>query len=290
MLKRWVPLSELRPGDRIAVAREIPVFGKTPIPDWEATLAGLDDLRRAVRYARPQPDVHDGGSGHGRSARVRDGGFRLGRRSRTRVATAIDWSIEREEGESRSEIAPTSGCENLELNVGAADKFVPQIIFTAPEPSVRLFLQALFSGDGSVYHSDRGVFLEYYSKSRRLIEDVHHLLLRFGIFSLIREKTTAIGTRACKIQITDKDQILRFAAEDRLLARLGEAAAARGKGAADDRRATEAQEQLRHAAEGSLGGRGHRGSGWRAELERARHSHLTESIHADVRRSAGRPR
>jgi hypothetical protein len=40
---------------------------------------------------------------------------------------------------------------------------------------------------------------------------VHHLLLRFGIFSLIREKTTAIGTPACKIQITDKDQILRFA-------------------------------------------------------------------------------
>jgi hypothetical protein len=36
-------------------------------------------------------------------------------------------------------------------------------------------------------------------------------LLRFGIFSRIREKTTAIGTRACKIQITDKDQILRFA-------------------------------------------------------------------------------
>ena len=27
-------------------------------------------------------------------------------------------------------------------------------------------------------------YLEYYSKSRRLIEDVHHLLLRFGIFSL----------------------------------------------------------------------------------------------------------
>jgi hypothetical protein len=41
---------------------------------------------------------------------------------------------------------------------------------------------------------------------------VHHLLLRFGIFSLIREKTTAIGTLACKIQITDKDQIERFAA------------------------------------------------------------------------------
>src|SRR5580658_10366868 len=41
MLNRWVPLNDLRPGDRIAVAREIPVFGKTPIPDWEATLLGL---------------------------------------------------------------------------------------------------------------------------------------------------------------------------------------------------------------------------------------------------------
>ena len=97
------------------------------------------------------------------------------------------------------------------LNVGAGEKFVPQSVFMAPENSVRLFLQSLFSGDGSVYHSEAGVFLEYYSKSRRLIEDVHHLLLRFGVFSLMREKTTAIGTRACKIQITDKDQIRRFA-------------------------------------------------------------------------------
>jgi deoxycytidine triphosphate deaminase len=135
MLNRWVPLGELRAGDRIAVAREIPVFGKTPIPDWEATLLGLR----------------------------------------------------------------------------AAEKFVPQSIFTAPEPSVRLFLQSLFSGDGSIHHSDGGVFLEYSSTSRRLIEEVHHLLLRFGIFSLIRENLTANRIRACKVQITDEDQVLRFA-------------------------------------------------------------------------------
>ncbi|HXI48537.1 MAG TPA: hypothetical protein VNH39_08090, partial [Steroidobacteraceae bacterium] len=40
-LKKWVPLSDLRPGDRIAAARDIPVFGKTAIPDWEASLLGL---------------------------------------------------------------------------------------------------------------------------------------------------------------------------------------------------------------------------------------------------------
>jgi len=142
MLNRWVPLRDLRVGDRIAVAREIPVFGKTPIPEWEATLLGL----------------------------------------------MIS------EGECNS-----------------PGQFVPQRIFTSPESSVRLFLQTLFSGDGGICHSDDCASLEYCSNSRRLIEDVHHLLLRFGIFSLIREKTTATGTRACTIQITDEDQILRFA-------------------------------------------------------------------------------
>lgn len=101
--------------------------------------------------------------------------------------------------------------QKYDLNVAAGEKFVPQCIFTAPENSIRLFLQSLFSGDGSVYSSKGAAFIEYYSNSRRLIEDVHHLLLRFGIFSLMREKATAIGTRACKIQITDKVQIWRFA-------------------------------------------------------------------------------
>jgi deoxycytidine triphosphate deaminase len=210
MLKRWVPLSELRAGDRIAVAREIPVFGKTPIPEWEATLLGLmisegqcDTPGHSPTYTTADPALVAllrsamTASGLGEITYKGRYGYRLvnhqGRGGIPARNRAHDW------------------LRNLELNVGAADKFVPQIVFTAPELSVRLFLQALFSGDGGIYHSDTGIFLEYYSKSRRLIEDVHHLLLRFGIFSLIREKTTAIGTRACKIQITDKDQILRFA-------------------------------------------------------------------------------
>jgi deoxycytidine triphosphate deaminase len=210
MLNRWVALGDLRLGDHIAVAREIPLFGKTPIADWEASLAGLmisegqcNTPGHSPTYTTADPamvallESAMAASGLGEITYKGRYGYRLvNRKGRGGIAErnrAHDW------------------LKNLELNVGAADKFVPQIIFTAPEASVRLFLQALFSGDGSIYHSDRGVFLEYYSNSRRLIEDVHHLLLRFGIFSLIREKTTAIGTRACKIQITDKDQVLRFA-------------------------------------------------------------------------------
>jgi deoxycytidine triphosphate deaminase len=209
-LSGWSPLSDLRAGDRIAVARNIPVFGKTPIPDWEASLLGLmisegqcDTPGHSPTYTTADPAlvqllkncVADAGMGvvtfkghYGYRLANRQGRGGAPERNRAHL-----W------------------LQKYELNVGAGEKFVPQSVFTAPENSVRLFLQSLFSGDGGLYHSDESVFLEYYSKSRRLIEDVHHLLLRFGVFSLIREKTTAIGTLACKIQITDKDQIRRFA-------------------------------------------------------------------------------
>jgi deoxycytidine triphosphate deaminase len=208
-LKAWVPLSELRPGDRIAAARNIPVFGKTPIPDWEASMLGLmisegqcDTPGHSPTYTTADPAMVDllksamADSGMGVITFNGRYGYRLvnrqGRGGIPERNRAHLW------------------LQKYGLNVGALQKFVPQSIFTAPENSVRLFLQSLFSGDGSIYSSKAGVFLEYYSSARRLIEDVHHLLLRFGIFSVIREKTTAIGTRACKIQITDKEQVQRF--------------------------------------------------------------------------------
>jgi deoxycytidine triphosphate deaminase/intein/homing endonuclease len=209
-LKGWVPLEDLRPGDRIAAARDIPVFGKTPIPDWEASLLGL-------MSSEGQCDT----PGHNPTYTTADPAMvRLLERCMADSELGVvtfngNYGYRLVDRRDRGGIPERNRAhiwlQKHHLNIGAGDKFVPQCIFTAPESAVRLFLQSLFSGDGSVYSSKAGVFLEYYSKSRRLIEDVHHLLLRFGVFSLIREKTTAIGTRACRIQITDKDQIRRFA-------------------------------------------------------------------------------
>jgi deoxycytidine triphosphate deaminase len=209
----WAPLSELRPGDRIAAARRVPVFGKTSIPDWEASLMGLmisdgqcSTPSQIPTYTTADPELVSllnactAQSGLGVVAHDGTPGYQLvNRPDRDAVPErnrAHDW------------------LKKYGLNVAACEKFVPQSIFTSPERSVRLFLQALFSGDGSdggVDQSKAGVLLEYHSKSRRLIEDVHHLLLRFGIFSLIRENPTASGTPACTIQITDLEEVRRFA-------------------------------------------------------------------------------
>ena len=210
MLHGWVPLERLRVGDRIAVARDIPVFGKTPIPDWEAILLGLmiaegqcDTPGNSAVFTGTDPALvrllRDVVTASGMGEVTHNGhlGYRLVNRQ-GRAAVPLT-------NRARAWLAGHG------LNVKAGHKFVPQTIFKAPRVSVRLFLQALFARDGGLYRSATGVALDYCSKSRRLIEDVHHLLLRFGIFSLIRERWTALGTRACSIQINDRDQIARFA-------------------------------------------------------------------------------
>jgi deoxycytidine triphosphate deaminase len=210
MLQGWAALQDLRVGDRIAVARNIPVFGNTAIPDWEATLLGLMISEGQCHTPGHSPTFTSSdpalvrlleramaASGMGEVTYKGHYGYRLVNR---RGRGGVPWSNKAH-----------AWLESYGLNVRSGDKFIPQRIFTAPRESVRLFLQALFGGDGGLYQSASGVYLEYYSKSRRLIEDLHHLLLRFGVFSLIREKWTAVGIRACSIQVTDRTQIARFA-------------------------------------------------------------------------------
>lgn len=213
-LDGWIPLENLKIGDRIAIARHIPVFGSTPLPEWEAALLGMmisegqcDTPGHSPTYTTSDPVmvnlltdcVHEGLNGQVTKKGGAEYGYRLvNSKGRGGIMTA-----------NRA----TVWLKQYGLDVTAHHKFVPQAIFTAPRENVVTFLQTLFAGDGSIYHAGESIFLEYYSASRRLIEDVHHLLLRFGIFSLIREKVTQIGTLAYRIQITDREQIRRFADE-----------------------------------------------------------------------------
>ena len=212
----WVPLSELRPGDRIAVARSCPVFGTTELPEHEATLLGLlisdgqcrtpgsspryttDDPRlvKVLTEAAERFGVH--------ISPVGCYGYNLvNRRGRGGVATpnrVYSWLV-------------SHGCACLPIH-----KSVPPAVFRAPRPAVASFLRALFSGDGSVYTSTSkkgtvGICVEYSSTSERLARDVRHLLLRFGIFGRVRSRESASGRTAFRVQITDMAMIHRFAAE-----------------------------------------------------------------------------
>jgi replicative DNA helicase len=98
------------------------------------------------------------------------------------------------------------------------DKFVPDVVFTLPREQVAMFLSRLFATDGSAWVAEEhGYFgISYCSVSERLIRDVQHLLLRFGILSRIRERqvTYLEGTnRAFELEIRDAANCRRFLTE-----------------------------------------------------------------------------
>jgi replicative DNA helicase len=110
---------------------------------------------------------------------------------------------------------------------GSHDKFVPDVVFTLPRAQVAMFLSRLFATDGSAWVAEEhGYFgISYCSVSERLIRDVQHLLLRFGILSRIRErqvKYTPSGpraeghagtNRAFELEIRDAANCRRFLTE-----------------------------------------------------------------------------
>lgn len=206
----WIPLGELAPGTRIAAARTIPVFGTTPIPDWEAALLGLMigegqcfTPGRSPTFTSADPQMVD----------VLRSCVAEGLGSFVTYDAPYGYRIVNQVGRGGhvTKNRATAWLQSYGLDVKAYDKFVPQAIFTAPRESVVQFLQALFTGDGSVYARDRSICVEYASSSRRLIDDVHHLMLRFGISARIREKQLKKGRVAWTLTIHNKRQIQEFA-------------------------------------------------------------------------------
>ncbi len=68
------------------------------------------------------------------------------------------------------------------------EKFVPAAVFTLPKQQIALFLSHLWATDGSVTVNrlQQGGRIYYASTSRRLVDDVARLLLRFGISARVK--------------------------------------------------------------------------------------------------------
>ncbi|MGL4552150.1 MAG: dCTP deaminase domain-containing protein, partial [Gemmataceae bacterium] len=215
-LDGWRELRDLAPGDRVAVARSCPAFGSEDWPEHEAVLMGLllaDGQCRtpgsSPRYTTGDPRLAEAFTDAARSFGMdvspvgRMGNNLVNRRGRGGVITpnrASAW-------------LRSHGCDRKSV-----DKAVPAVVFRARRERVAAFLRALFSGDGSSYTSKSkrgttGLTLEYASSSEELIRGVRHLLLRFGIFSFVRQRPSVSGRTAYRVQINDPDMLRRFRAE-----------------------------------------------------------------------------
>lgn len=210
--RRWRPLRDLRRGDRVATIRWLP---EPPGPDeiavHEAVAIGLllgdggltsdvpgftnadeavlEVLRAATEDIDPSLKVRP--RGRGRYGYVISGGRRGG------VKNALMTLVRR-----------------LDIDRPAHEKHIPPPVFRSSNAIVALVLRGLFSTDGSVYDDK----VEFCSTSPDLASDVQRALLRFGIHSILRRRSshyTLDGTRhgardSYRLLILGKD-VLGFA-------------------------------------------------------------------------------
>ncbi len=200
----WAPLEKLQPGDRIAVPRALPFFGAGELSNAHVKLLAhliaegcltqnlpyysntnpemKRDFSEAVREAFPSLQARWYPDGRWCSV---SGGTQGGRFRNPCTQWLRDLGL---------------------MGLGSKDKFVPDIVFSLPKRQIALFLNRLFSGDGFLHlrPTTKQITIDYASKSKRLISDVQHLLLRLGINARARRLTSGHyrlfihGTEPCR--------------------------------------------------------------------------------------------
>ncbi|MFG1761821.1 replicative DNA helicase [Micromonospora parva] len=214
----WVPLGELSPGDRIATPRHLPPPMVTrPWVDAEVVMLAhlLGDgsfvRRQPIRYASRDElnlqAVTEAAKHFGISA-VRDdyaaarvttlrlpAPYRLARGRRNPIAAWLD--------------------ELGLFGLRSHEKFIPAAVFSLPKEQITSFLRHLWATDGSVTVSNtgRGGRVYFASTSRRMLEDISRLLLRYGITARLRVVPVVGHRPQYTLDISGRDDQLRFLRE-----------------------------------------------------------------------------
>lgn len=203
----WRRLEEIGIGTQIASPRSLPYFGKgSPDPALVSLLGVLIGdgciLTRTPFYsAAVGSGIHDV---------VRHDATSLGMKVKPRPdgksASITDPQANRSRPNRLTQTLKDVGLHGH----GSATKFVPEIIMTARRELVSLFLNRLFRTDGCIFAREQGTEVSYTTISRRLADDVQHLLLRFGIVAKIRVRQPAVyrdtDKRAYTLCISGLDQ------------------------------------------------------------------------------------
>ncbi|MDT5007922.1 MAG: gyrase subunit [Mycobacterium sp.] len=202
----WKLIEEIRPDDHVVVQRTLPT--ELGAADWHDALEAL--LLGAL-------------VSEGFVSEKRAGFNNLDRDFFNMVVSAYDAIVGGARYTSARTIASGSSLHELDVHnltalrktrlrdlVGqrSADKSVPEWLWHAPAAVKRIFLQALFEGDGSCSALPRNTIqVSYSTRSDRLAADVQQMLLEFGVVSSRYRHATGEH----KVVLTNRGQAELFA-------------------------------------------------------------------------------
>ncbi|WP_449343735.1 replicative DNA helicase [Streptosporangium canum] len=188
----WRPLGELHPGTRLAVPRHVPAPAQLQEwPDEEVVLLahmigdGSFVKTQSIRYASKDEaclETMTEAARHFGITAVRD------EYASARVTTLRLPAPYRLTHGKRNPIAAWLDSLGL-FGLRSHEKYVPEGIFSLSKRQIALFLRHLWATDGCVWWDEKlGQARIYYaSTSRRLIDDVARLLLRFNVMTRVKE-------------------------------------------------------------------------------------------------------
>ena len=205
-IKGWKPVQDLNIGSRIATPRITPYFGNNEMPEHEVKLLSyllaeghtksivlfsnydekiISDFRESLNKFDPTLNLIE----------EKKGSYRISSPNwKNEIISSND--IRNSKGQftsqSKNIFKKRSIRELIErdkmFGLLATEKFLSDEIIQLKKEQLSLFLNRLFSCDGSIYKVNDYWEISYSSSSNKLIKQIQSLLLRYGILSKLRDK------------------------------------------------------------------------------------------------------
>jgi replicative DNA helicase len=211
----WLPLAGVPVGVRVAVPRHTPTpLALQELPDSEVIMLGhlLGDgsfvRNQPIRYASTDEAnlaAVTAAALHFGITAVRDD-YEVARCTSLRLPAPYHLTHRR-----RNPIAAWLDSLGL-FGLRSHEKFVPAPIFSVPKRQLALFLHHLWATDGCVWWDAKvgHARIYYASTSRRLIDDVARLLMRFNVMTRIKETTKGTYRPCYHLLVYGAENQLRF--------------------------------------------------------------------------------
>jgi len=171
-VKGWENACNLKEGSRIATPRKINVFGSENMSDSEIKL-----LAYLIAEGHLKEEV----------ILFSNTDEKITKEFKQEIKNFGENFVKEIKFDSKSPIRRWLDSLNL-YEKEFLKKEIPNVLFKLPKYKLALFLNRLFSSKGEIYPRANEWEISYSSSSKKLITQIQHLLLRFGIISNVKLK------------------------------------------------------------------------------------------------------
>jgi len=213
----WRKLEELKVGNKIAVSRMLNVFGQSEWRECEVKILGYLLGDGCLTKTSPEFTVGKINLKDDFVANVNEfGGVETVQSNSFKRTFAL--RIRKIGGKTRGLNALTVWLKTLGVyGCDSHTKFIPKEVFTLKKEFIALLLNRLFATDGwASTHASGQVQIGFASVSEKMIRQIQHLLLRFGVIGKLKKRSIKYKNgrnAAWQIDITDALSLKTFICE-----------------------------------------------------------------------------